>query len=429
MSELALTGILTVVIVGLWATGKLPEYYVALLFFCVAMLTKIAPAPVVFSGFASSAFWLILSGFILAAALRKSGLADWLAYRFLPVMSGSWLRMVAGVVVLSWLLAFLMPSNMARITLLMPVVMALADQAGVASDARGRIGLALAVGLGTFELSASILPANVPNMIMIGAMESGYGAHITYLPYLLLHAPVIGVMKGIVLTFIIYKLFPTRMEKKTFDATSPPLTAVQKRLGAILLVTVMLWVSEGVHGIAPAWVGLGAACLCLLPRAGFLTSEEFAAGVNVRSCIYVAGIIGLTAVVTINGLGDWMGNQLIHIMPDTRDSPFLAYLSNTFIAGALSFAVTANGVPALFTPLAQSLSEITSLPLMTVLMTQVIGYSTPFIPYQAPPLVIAMAIGRVPLREGIRVCTILALVTYLFLVPLNYVWFAITGWI
>lgn len=429
MSELAVTGLLTVVIIGLWATGKLPEYFVALLFFCAAMLLKIAPSSVVFSGFAASAFWLILGGFILATAMRKTGLADWLAYRFLPLMAGSWLRMVAGVVLLTWILAFLMPSNMARITLLMPVVMAMADRVGVAANARGRIGLALAVGLGTFELSASILPANVPNMIMSGAMESGYGLHITYLPYLLLHAPVIGILKGIVITFLIYKLFPTKLAPTSRSDIPAPLSAAQKRLGCILLITVLFWISEGIHGIGPAWVGLAAACFCLLPRIGFLTSEEFAAGVNVRSCIYVAGIIGLTAVVTVNGLGEWMGNQLIHVLPDTRNMPFLAYLSNTGIAAALSFAVTSNGVPALFTPLAQSLSEITSLPLMTVLMTQVIGYSTPFLPYQAPPLVIAMALGKVPARDGIRVCTLLALVTYLVLVPINYLWFVLTGWI
>ena len=148
------------------------------------------------SGFASSAFWLVLSGFVLGTAIRSTGLADRLANRLLPHLAGSWLRLVGGVVAISYALAFVMPSNMGRITLLMPIVMALADRAGLAEGTRGRIGLALAVGFGTFQLSASILPANVPNLVMSGAAESAYGSHFAYLSYLLLHAPVLGSPKA-----------------------------------------------------------------------------------------------------------------------------------------------------------------------------------------------------------------------------------------
>ncbi|WP_204311108.1 hypothetical protein, partial [Stenotrophomonas maltophilia] len=62
--------------------------------------------------------------------------------------------------------------------------MALADQAGLGKTSRGRMGLALAVGFGTFQLSASILPANVPNLVMSGAAETAFGVHFGYLPYL-----------------------------------------------------------------------------------------------------------------------------------------------------------------------------------------------------------------------------------------------------
>ncbi|MFC7556112.1 SLC13 family permease [Pseudoroseomonas wenyumeiae] len=208
-----LPGLLTAGTIGLWAASRLPEYLTALLFFAIAMILGIAPAEVVFSGFLSSAFWLVLSGFVLGVAIRKVGLADRAARLLAAHLSGSWPRMVGGVVLLTYALAFVMPSNMGRITLLMPVVMALADRAGLAEGGRGRIGLALAVGFGTFQLSASILPANVPNLIMAGAAERAYGAHFTYLSYLLLHAPVLGLLKGAVLTGCISALFPATPRK------------------------------------------------------------------------------------------------------------------------------------------------------------------------------------------------------------------------
>lgn len=67
----------------------------------------------------------------------------------------------------------------------MPIVMALADRAGLHEGSQGRTAFALAVGFGTYQLSASILPANVSNLVMTGAAESAFGIHLSYLPYFL----------------------------------------------------------------------------------------------------------------------------------------------------------------------------------------------------------------------------------------------------
>lgn len=192
----------------LWATSLLPEFITALLFFTIAMAAKIAPPETIFGGFASSAFWLVFSGFVLGIAIRKTGLADRAARALSAKLTDSWPLMVSSVVLLSYALAFVMPSNMGRIALLMPIVAAMAKRAGIADGTRAWYGLALAVGFGTFQLSATILPANVPNLVMSGAAEGSYGIHLNYVPYLLLHTPVLGWLKGIVLIALICWLFP-----------------------------------------------------------------------------------------------------------------------------------------------------------------------------------------------------------------------------
>lgn len=425
---MGVSALITLLVIVLWATSRLPEYLVALLFFAAVMVLQLAPPGVIFSGFASSAFWLVLSGFVLGTAIRSTGLADRLANRILPLLAVSWPRLVGGVVAISYGLAFVMPSNMGRITLLMPIIMALAQRAGLPEGSRGRYGLALAVGFGTFQLSASILPANVPNLIMSGAAESSFGVHFTYLSYLLLHAPILGLAKGLLLTGCICWLFraqPKAIEKAVEQSA---LSAAEWRLIVLLLTTVLLWVTDSWHGIAPAWVGLAAACFCLLPRVGFLTGEQFASGVNIRTCIYIAGILGLTALVSHSGLGERLGNALLSVMPETQGQPFAAFGSLIGITVMLNFVVTANGVPALFTPLAQVLADGSGLPLMTVLMTQVVGYATPLLPYQAAPIVVAMGMGKVPPREGLKLCLLVAVLTFGLLVPLDYLWFSLLGW-
>ena len=421
---LFLPSIIVGVTIVLWATSLLPEFITALLFFAAAMTAKIAPPDVIFGGFASSAFWLVFSGFVLGIAIRKTGLADRAARALSSRLTDSWPLMVGSVVLLSYALAFVMPSNMGRIALLMPIVAAMAKRAGIEDGTRAWYGLALAVGFGTFQLSATILPANVPNLVMSGA---AYGIHLNYGPYLLLHPPVLGWLKGAALIGLICWLFPGKPHPPRELEPLPPMSGDEKRLAWLLAVVLSLWVSESLHGIGPAWTGLVAAVVTLLPRIGFINGEEFASGVNIRTCIYVAGILGLAITVTQTGIGAVVGNALLHIMPLSEDAPFTSFLALTGITSALNFIMTANGVPALYTTFAQSFSDATGFPLLSVIMIQVLGYSTPLLPYQASPIVVAMALGKVPARAGMLLCLALAAVSYLLLLPLDYAWYQVLG--
>ncbi|MCE6966134.1 anion permease [Enterobacter sp. MW07] len=424
---LFLPSIIVGITIVLWATSLLPEFITALLFFTAAMIAKIAPPEVIFGGFASSAFWLVFSGFVLGVAIRKTGLADRAARALSTKLTDSWMLMVASVVLLSYALAFVMPSNMGRIALLMPIVAAMAKRAGIADGSRAWFGLALAVGFGTFQLSATILPANVPNLVMSGAAEGSYGIHLNYVPYLLLHTPVLGILKGVILIGLICWLFPGAPKPPQDLAPSEPMGRDEKRLAWLLAAVLVMWVSESWHGIGPAWTGLAAAVIVMLPRVGFITGEEFSAGVNMRTCIYVAGILGLAITVTQTGIGNAVGEALLQVMPLDKESPFTSFLALTGITTALNFIMTANGVPALYTTLAQSFSDATGFPLLSVIMIQVLGYSTPLLPYQASPIVVAMGLGKVPAKAGMLLCIALALATWLILLPLDYLWFSLLG--
>ncbi len=203
---LFLPSLIVGVTIVLWATSLLPEFITALLFFAAAMMAKIAPPEVIFGGFASSAFWLVFSGFVLGIAIRKTGLADRAAQALSARLTDSAADgRQRGTPELRP--AFVMPSNMGRIALLMPIVAAMARRAAIADGSRGWFGPALAVGFGTFQLSATILPANVPNLVMSGAAEGSYGIHLNYVPYLLLHTPVLGWLKGAALVALICWLF------------------------------------------------------------------------------------------------------------------------------------------------------------------------------------------------------------------------------
>jgi di/tricarboxylate transporter len=240
---------------------------------------------------------------------------------------------------------------------------------------------------------------------------------------------VLGLLKGLALCACIVWLFPDKAERSIEVEPTRPLSPEEKRLGVLLLITLGLWLTDSLHGISPAWVGLAAACLCLLPRIGFVSGEEFGQEVNHRTAVYVAAILGLAALVGQSGLGTLIGNEVLTIAPLDPASPFRSYASIVGLSTLLNFVVTANGVPALFTPLAQSLATASGFPLLSVLMIQVIGFSTPLLPYQASPIVLAIEMGRIPFVAALRLSLALAFITFVVLVPINYGWFVFLGWL
>ena len=205
------------------------------------------------------------------------------------------------------------------------------------------------------------------------------------------------------------------------------MSADEKRLATILAIAVALWVTDFWHQISPAWIGLAAGLTCLLPWLKLVPLRAFENDVNHSAFFYVAGIVSLGAVAAYGGFGQWLGLALIDAMnlePGNQVANFFA-LAGTGIAVGLG--TTLPGIPAVMTPLADLLASATSLPRETVIMTQVVSFSTVVLPYQAPPLVLAIHLGGIRALDMARVTIALALLTAVLLIPLNYAWWQALG--
>ncbi|MDF9302084.1 anion permease [Tritonibacter mobilis] len=219
--DLAAVAALAVVCLGFWASAVMPEYWTALAFFLVSMITQIAPPETVFSGFETSTFWLLFAGLVLGAAIKFTELDAQVARLLMRLPFRSYGGTLAGIVAASVVLAFLVPSSIGRIMILLPVVSALAAELGFETRSNGRTGLLVAACFATFAPAFTILPANAPNMILVGMSEAQYGLRFSYFDYLLLHFPVLGLVKSGVIVALVLLFFPDRMPARRDLASAP----------------------------------------------------------------------------------------------------------------------------------------------------------------------------------------------------------------
>lgn len=418
---------LTILIIGLWATGVTAEFKAALLFFTLAMLFAVAPADVTFAGFGAGATWLIFSGLVIGVGVHTSGLGKSIAVRLSSMFGGGYSRTIIGILIVTLVLGFIMPSSMGRVVLMMPIAIALAKEMGYEPNSRGYVGVTLAAGFGCFFMPYGILPANIPNVVLHGIVEEQFGFSLIYGEWFALHFPLLSVLKVFILWGLIMFLFPAKSmpEQESKDIT--PMSRIEWQLLLILMAAVVGWATDFIHQISPAWIGMLAAMLFMVPGLGNVTSADFAK-INFSVLFYVAAILGLGALVNDSGLGSTMAEKLISVLPLGQNT-FQDFMTISFTGMAIGTFTAAVGVPILLTPLAEPLVAGSGFSLKAILMMQALSFSTPYLVYQSAPIVVAMGMAGVRLVDGTKLIALLAVVTALVIFPLSFLWWQFLGWI
>jgi len=419
---------LTVFAIGLWATGAVPEYLVALAFLFLAAVTAVVPAEVVFSGFTTSTLWLVFGGLILAEAVRASGLGTRLASHLLGAFSGSYRRALIGTMLVTTALCFVMPATIGRILLLIPILLAFSERLGLAPGSRGFTGIMMVMLIGSFQVGAAILPANIPNLVLAGSAETMYGVQILYLEYLKLHFPVQGFAKAVLTILLVERLFRDTVTPPAAAAPLPPISAAEVRMAVILGTALLLWATDFLHHIRPGWIGMGAGIACLLPRVGIIDVHAMNDRVKLSAFFYIGAVLGVAAMLDAANLSAIVGAWLPTFLGLAAGADYWNFQMLSVVSTLTSMVATSPGQPALLGPLAGDLAAITGWNVKTVLMLYGIGFSTILLPYQVPPVIVGLYAAGIPIREAARVFPVQALLTLLLLWPLNFAWWWLLGY-
>ena len=423
---LARVGAISGLAIALFATRLLPEVVTALACFLAFIAIAAAPNDVIFSGFSSGGFWLLFSGLIIGTAISVTGLGMQIALRIFQRTGDSY-RNAALLMAFSGLgLGLLVPSTLPRIIVLMPIALYLSKTMGYAIGSRGHVGLTVTGAAATLLPTYAILTANLPTIIHFGAFETLYDVGPSYARYFIEQAP-LNLIRFLVLLAVMLPFAAPRAETVSELDAPTPFNAVQKRLLILLGVAILFWATDTLHGISPAWVALSLAAALLVPGLGMLDGTVMKSKVDMSPAFFLAALFAISAVAQHTGLGAFVADRLIPLLGLGQGSAFRDFYAVTALSNVLSHLTTAPAAPAILAPLGQSMATETGWSLDTIAMVQVIGISTPILPYQAPPLIIAMALADIPMAALFRICVWLAAATVIIGMPLTYLWWSYLG--
>jgi di/tricarboxylate transporter len=414
--------------VALWATAVLPALHSGAIFFALALATGIAPTIPLLSGFWSSAAALVFGGLMIGSAAERTGLGRYVAR---ALMSGvaTYPRFIAGILVGSGALSFIVPTTMGRLAITIPILIAAAKEAGYAAGSRGYIGIILTAVAGNYLTSYAILPSNLTNVIALGALEGIGGPTLQYGPYLLMCLPVLGIVKGLMFWVAICLLLPAPPPRIVAATDKGPnmLSPAARRLAVLLAITVLLWVLDFVHHVKPGWIALAAGLVCLIPPLGLARIEEAVDLNKLTSVFSLAAVLGVATVLTHSGAGTMIAKGLIQLVPSSGASPTYGFMLVTIATSIVAAFATIVGTIAIVTPTLPGMEAATGLTLTAGIMAELTGLQAVFFPFETVPVMVGLMMGKVAASSTLRVLIPLAITGLLLIAPLQIAWLKVLG--
>jgi hypothetical protein len=261
-------------------------------------------------------------------------------------------------------------------------------------------------------------------MGVIGAAQSLYGISFKYTDFLIWNFPLLSLLMTVILSLLIIWLFAEPANPKPAPEKRGPLDGRQKAVLAITLCTVALWLTDFVHGLSPAWIGLGAAVLCLY---GPCRSMSFSERVKFGNWLIFVAFISLAAILGHTGLGGWLGTTLVD-MAGLEPGALVWNLAAVTVIGILVGLVTTNlAGPIVLATLAEPIAQATGWSVEGTLVAMMPSWSVFPLAYQAPVILVAMRMTGVPLKYLNYCLLLLTGFALSVVIPLQFVWLSFLG--
>jgi sodium-dependent dicarboxylate transporter 2/3/5 len=381
---------------------------------------------VAFGGFADQTPWFLFGAGLLGAAATKSGIARRLAYLMIRRSGTSYSGILLGLILTSFLLTFLVPSGIACVVIMASVALGLAEilQMKAGSNFGRGVFITLTYTAGLFD---KMVPAGAASMLGRGMIEKVSHAPVYWSLWVFAFLPCASITIFFTWRLVLW-LYPAEdaaperaMEFLEVELKKMgPLSLVEKKTLVLMLVAVLLWMTDLIHHVPPAVIGIGAGLLTLFPGIRILNENDLKR-INYLPVFFVATAISMSDVlastpalstVTTVMFG-WMGPLLTNGYAIAFVPYWTAFVYHLFLGNEISMLATS------LPPLLQLASSRGLSPLQLGLIWSFAAGGKIFV-YQSSVMVMGYSYGYFEARDLFRIglfLTILESALLFILVP------------
>ena len=344
----AVLGILIMAIVW-WITGVLPEFVTAVVMAVLFVAVAGISVGATFSTFTSSTWWLLLSAFTLGVGMKTSGLMKRIALAIVRKFPRTFRCQVIAQLVTGTVLGPLIPSLAVKGAMLAPLAMNIGDELGYERQGKRATGLFVSMLVGIRTVAPTIVSASVTGYALMATLPADVQEQFNMATWFVAALPWLVVV--LVLNYFLIMGIYGRGEKAgessrggTDEGASQPasdglgpLSAVEKRMLAIILVTVVLWATEPFHHVSAMAVGLAALVAMFVLKV--IDVPAFKSGVNWTSLLFIGIALGLGSVFAEAGLNDWVMQTCGPAFQALAGNPYVLVLGIGIITVVLRFLI------------------------------------------------------------------------------------------
>ncbi len=380
------------------------------------------------SGFSNPAFALVAAALFLAAAMMQTGLDKRIALLVLSKIGAKTNRVLAGVILVGFILSFFVPSTTARVSCLVPIVLGIIAAFGVDRKSRFAALMMIATAQADSIWNVGIKTAAAQNMVAVGFIEKMLGRYITWPEWFIAAVPFAAIM-SVVLYFVLMKMMPPETaeipggQEAIAKALSGmgPMKASEKRLLALSAILLFFWATEKiVHDFDTSTTTIAAITIMLLPGIGVMTWKEAQGRISWATVVLFGVGISLGSVLLSTQAAPWLAKNIVAWfgLANMGALAIVAVLGAFLIIIHLGFA-SATALASAMIPIVISIVQGVKTPGINAIgLTMVLQFVVSFgfiLPVNAPQNMVAYGTDTFEAKDFIRTGIPLTIAAYLLI--------------
>jgi len=292
----------------------------------------VAKPTLIFSVWSASMMWLIIGAFMIAGAVKESGLGERIAYKYIIKYVSSFKSIIIGIFILTFILSLLIPHPWPRAFMIMSVMAVVIKSAKIPKEDAVKIG---------FTVFASSVPVSL--IFLTGdatisplAIQSS-GQVLGWMGWFRLMGPP-AIIASIISCFMILILFkPSQevhvdkdeMRRKLIELG--PMTGKEKRTAFWIILAIILWMTDTVHGVDIGWVTVFIAMMMAMPIVGKILTPASWSGVPVHVLVFLTAAVAIGRVGGATGMNAWIATTILPAAVPTNPFILAAFITTVAI--------------------------------------------------------------------------------------------------